>query len=121
MLGWEFFIDRQLDGTSKLEIPRRPLATWETGLSGIDWLKELVNQDQAEFLGGDGYPLRYRAKASVVALKLLAGPPAHRGPLVFGDDYVMAPDYTGDFMIDRAKFSECQPDELLEIEVWDLS
>ncbi len=121
MLGWEFFIDKQLDGASKRGIPRRPLASWKTGLSGIDWLEELVNQGQAEFLGGDGYPLRYRAKASVLALKLLAGPPVHRGPLVIGDDYVMAPDYTGAFTIDRARFSECQLDEILEIEAWDLS
>lgn len=91
------------------------------GLGGLDWLEELVRQGKAVDVGGNGYPCRYKVAAKDVLVKIAAGPPPNDGPFVIGDDYVAPGGWTGNVRIDRAKVSECSPDEGLIIEAWDQS
>ena len=58
-LGWEVFISRQVEG-------EETLAVYQAGFAGLKWLDELVKVGKAEDLGGNGYPMRYTAKASVI-------------------------------------------------------
>ncbi len=123
MLGWHIFISRQALAKSpdNPEGTESTLASWEAGLGGLDWLDALVKEGRAVYLGGDGYPVRYTATAAGVVSKLSAGPPRHEGPLVFGEDYVMAGGWVGDVRVDQSRLAECSPDEELLIEAWDLS
>jgi hypothetical protein len=72
-------------------------------------------------LGGNGYPKRYTLTASVFAAALKDGIPKHKGPDVFGDDYLLLGVWTGNATIDLELIKALSPDELLEIEAWDQS
>jgi hypothetical protein len=122
MLGWGINIWRQIDDTTKGFRNRNGfVAGWEATLEGIKWLDALVANGQAADLGGNGYPLRYTATASVIARQLANGPPNHPGPVTIGDDYCLPSGWTGSFEIDQAELAKCSPDEVLSIEAWDLS
>ncbi len=122
MLGWDISIWRQIDPPSTAARERRGfIAGWETTLEGIKWLNALVAEGKAVDLGGDGYPLTYKAPASVIAAQLAAGPPKHPGPVTIGEDYVLPSEWTGKLEFDESELAKCLPDEVLLIEAWDLS
>lgn len=97
------------------------LATWETGLGGIAWLRNLTEEGKAAQLSTGGYPNRYTAKAGDVLPLLADGPPAHAGPTVIGEDYVMPSHWIGNVIMHPGKIAACPPDQLLTIEAWDQS
>ena len=114
MLGWEIFVDRQN--------PQQQVARWRTGVLGARWLGELVKEGKATDLGGNnGYPDRYQVAARVLLPILASGPPAHDSPLVIGDDYVLPPGWNDRLQFDRTVAEACDPNEILNIEVWDQS
>jgi len=122
MLGWGINIWRQIDPASTPARERRGfIAAWEAALGGTKWLDALVVQGKAVSLGGNGYPLTYKAPASVIASQLATGPPRHSGPVTVGDDYFLPSGWTGDFKLDQSELAKCSPDEELIIEAWDLS
>jgi hypothetical protein len=122
MLGWAIDIWRQIDPPSTPARKRRGfIAGWETALEGIKWLDRLVAKGKAVGLGGNGYPLTYKAPMSVIASQLAKGPPRHPGPLTIGEDYFLPSGWTRDFELDEFELAQCSPDEESLIEAWDLS
>jgi hypothetical protein len=122
MLGWWISIERNDKDVSPSDSRTEGvLATWETGLNGLEWLKGLVQNGQAVCLGGNGYPLRYSATAAAIAAAVASGPPRHGGPFVIGEDHYAYGGWTRGVKIDHARLAQCRADEILMIEAWDLS
>lgn len=119
MIGWWIVIAQQTPAERDAGADQKAatLANWETSVSGIDWIENLVEEGKATQLSHGGYPDRYTAFARDVLPLIDGGPPAHKGPTIFGDDYVMPGDWTGNVMIDREKITACLPDQILTIDV----
>lgn len=122
MLGWFIIISTQTpEERDAGSDPEQNLATWEAGLFGADWLKNLVSHGKALQLSFSGYPMRYTAAAGDVLPLIAAGPPTHKSPLVIGDDYVQPPGWSGNANIQHARIASCRPDQMLTIDAWDQS
>jgi hypothetical protein len=125
MLGWHISVYRQRDGGGEpatfesSEGPR--LAVWQTDVSGLDWIDDLVKAKKAIDLGGNGYPMRFTAHAEDVIPQLVIDPPHahHTWILQVGD--VVGPEWAGRTVIDDELVDNCRPDEWLLIEAWDES
>ncbi len=124
MLGWNIYIRKNITAIGNEELAQNPeylLAKWTTGLGGLDWVDELVKEEKAIYLSGNGYPVVYISSAENILSKIKAGPPPHKGPLVVGEDYFTPSGWVSEFEANREMFSECSPGALLIIEAWDLS
>jgi hypothetical protein len=122
MLGFDIEIYKFTDGMeiTSLKIDKPILARWSSGgFSGLDWIENLVSEAKAEDLGGNGYPLYYKAKAQFILEALALDVPKNKGQTIIGDDYVMPSDWRSD--IDTSKIAKCDPDQQLIVEAWDLS
>jgi len=97
-----------------------PLASWMVDTGGLKWLDELVTRGKAE-QGGNGYPLWYCAKAGDVLPLITNGLPEHEGPFVIGEDYVLPGAATWDIEIDTEQIRICDPEQMLQIDAWDMS
>lgn len=125
MLGWHISVYRQQDeGTSPAtaETPEgKRLAVWQTGLGGLEWLKELVKAGKAIDLGGNGYPCRYTALAQHLIAELVDNPPKANQNWTFDQGDVLLEGWEGKTVIDRAAVADCRPDEWLLVDAWDES
>ena len=122
MLGFDIEIYKFTDGIdiTSNKIDKPILARWSSGgFSGLDWIENLVSEAKAEDLGGNGYPLYYKAKAQFILEALALDVPKNKGQTIIGDDYVMPSDWRSD--IDTSKIAKCDPDQQLIVEAWDLS
>ena len=122
MLGFDIEIYKFTDGMdiTSLKIDKPILARWSSGgFRGLDWIENLVSEAKAEDLGGNGYPLYYKAKAQFILEALALDVPKNKGQTIIGDDYVMPSDWRSE--IDTSKIAKCDPDQQLIIEAWDLS
>ena len=122
MLGFDIEIYKFTDGMdiTSLKIDKPILARWSSaGFRGLDWIENLVSEAKAEDLGGNGYPLYYKAKAQFILQALALDVPKNTGQTIIGDDYVMPSDWRSE--IDTSKIEECAPDQQLIVEAWDLS
>jgi hypothetical protein len=92
MLGWHISVYRQQnDGSSSASFGAAHgtrLAVWQTGLGGLDWIYELVEQQKAIDLGGNGYPLEFTAMMTHLKGRLLEGPPGAR-PVLYSNFHSM--------------------------------
>ena len=124
MLGWMISYYRQEVPSSSPATFKTAqgteLAVWQAGVGGIGWLDSLVKRGDAVLLGGDGYPLRYTAKV-LDLLPVLRDIPFENKVWVAGPQDILLSGWKGRTTIDQAKFSQCQPDEWLIVEVWDES
>ena len=123
MLGWQVYINRrptrdEFASESSLN-DETLLATWVTGINGLDWLRALVKSGQASDLGGTGYPHSYTAEAKVLLPLIASLPKKHSGPIVIGDDYVHLGGFNESIKIHQARIDACPVDEVLSIEAWD--
>ena len=120
MLGWDVQVFRRHesrpDATGEL-----PLASWQTGVSGLRWLDDLVQRGQAVDLGGNGYPNRYSIAANVLIPIISAGLPANDNPVVIGDDYFLPKGWSSKVKLNRQKIAECPAEAQLLVEAWDQS
>lgn len=122
MLGFDIEIYKFTDGMdiTSLKIDKPILARWSSGgFRGLDWIENLVSEAKAEDLGGNGYPLYYKAKAQFILEALALDVPKNTGQTIIGDDYVMPSDWRSE--IDTSKIAKCDPDQQLIVEAWDLS
>lgn len=122
MLGFDIEIYKFTDGMdiTSLKIDKPVLARWSSGgFRGLDWIENLVSEAKAEDLGGNGYPLYYKAKAQFILEALALDVPKNKGQTIIGDDYVMPSDWRSE--IDTSKIAKCDPDQQLIVEAWDLS
>ena len=122
MLGWFIIIARQQAGGSAGAKDTQTLATWETGLGGLDWIDALVNQGKATRESAGGYPTRYIADAAAVLPILLAQqvPPQRQFGAVGNDDAVPA-ERVSRVLFHTDRIALCSHDEPLIIEAWDQS
>jgi hypothetical protein len=122
MLGFDIEIYKFTDGMdiTSLKIDKPILARWSSGgFRGLDWIENLVSEAKAEDLGGNGYPLYYKAKAQFILEALALDIPKNKGQTIIGDDYVMPSDWRSE--INTSKIAKCDPDQQLIVEAWDLS
>ena len=123
MLGWWFIVSTQTPEEQDEAVRNKTasLARWETSINGIKWVQKLVDDGKATQHRANGYPNRYTARAGDVLPLLANGPPAHTGPTVLGEDYVMPGNWSGNIVFDHDAIAACPPDETLTIDAWDLS
>ena len=119
MLGWAVIIFRE-EGSGHLGDPHR-IADWTVGPYGIKWLNRMVEDGTAQFLGGNGYPLKYSALWKDLLPELLNQPEGHTGPTVIGEDYVMEPGWKGKMTVNKETVARCLPDDRVTINCFDLS
>lgn len=123
MLGWQIYIATK----SPEELPAGPyqtdylLASWTTGLNGIDWLTALVKEGKAIEPSNGGYPWQFAAKASVILPLIADGPPTYTGKDVIGDDYYIPVGWIGEGRFNAELAAKCLPDDMLYIDAWDQS
>jgi len=124
-LGWNISIHRQQnDGTEPASFESAegpPLAVWQTGLHGLRWIDDLVNQRQAIMLGGNGYPFRYTALARHIIPQLRGDPPKAKSIWTFDKGDIITSQWLGKTTKDQEAIDACRPDEWLLIEAWDES
>ena len=125
MLGWEVLVYRESDYL-KAEAENDPaggvpLIRWSTGIGGLKWIDELVQDEQATDLGSDGLLAKYSVPASVFVPIIRKGLPKNEDPPVFGDDYYIPPGWNGKVRILEEKVGALANDETLIIEAWDQS
>jgi hypothetical protein len=124
-LGWHISVYRQRnDGSApaSFESPDgRRLAVWQTGISGLNWIDELVRQQRAIGLGGNGYPLRYTAMAREIIPQIRGEPPAAKAVWTSDPGDIILPGWLGKTTQDFEAMDACRPDEWLLIEAWDES
>lgn len=104
MLGWWFVI--YPEGADQKEAT---LASWETGIDGLNWIKPLVCAGKAVQTRNDGYPNWYIVKAAEV-LPLLAD---------LGGAEPRTKKYNLNLRSDN--IAACAPDTTLVIHAWDRS
>jgi hypothetical protein len=125
MLGWHVSVYRsRTDGAGPGggRGGGERLAVWQGGLGCLDWVDRLIATGDAVSLGGDGYPLRYKGRASAVVPVVLDGPPgAHEVWPLAPEDVIDPAKWEGRTVVDRAVAEECDPDEWLIIEAFDES
>ncbi len=124
-LGWHVSVYRQQnDGTAPATF-RAPqgarLAVWQTGLYGLRWLDELVTQDKAIALGGNGYPLQYTAQASEIIPHVRGEIPEANAVWSADPGDILLPWWDGRTKRDPEAMAACRPDEWLIVEAWDES
>ncbi len=122
MIGWWIVIaqetpeDRDANPDKKIGV----IASWESSLSGLDWLDQMTKLGKATQLTKGGYPTRYIAFAKDVLPLIKDGPPKHDDMEIIGDDYVMPNGWSGNITMHLAKIATCPPDQILTIDAWDL-
>ncbi len=124
MLGWWITIIKgdRLDPLNHMNFPtERILATWEIGLFGLDWAYQLDKEGKViEILAG-GYPCIYAGLAKDILPAISGGIPSTNSPLTLGDDYFRLPGEVSEVRINHELVRQCDPNERLFIQAWDLS
>jgi hypothetical protein len=125
MLGWHISVYRQQNGgTSPASFGAEHgtrLAVWQTGLSGLDWIDDLVKQQKAIRLGGNGYPLEFTAMTTHLKASLIDGPPCANEKWTSGPGDILLEGWAGKTIKDLEALDLCRPDEWLLIQAWDES
>ena len=121
MLGWYFGVYPQTVHATGLNEKDHRLASWEVGLNGAQWIKDLCKIGEAVDLGGNGYPNRYVLTAAALRRARQHGVPKHDSPPVIGDDYFLPSGWIGKVELDRERLNGLAPQTLLAVEVWDQS
>ena len=122
MIGYSISVYEFVEGMDITSISNdnEALATWTSGgFDGLDWIDNLVSEAKAEDLGGNGYPIYYKAQAQVVLQALATDTPKNKGQTIMDDESVMSSDWRA--KIDTSELAKLKPNQQLIIEAWDLS
>lgn len=114
MGGWSVTVVRQsVEDYGRNPDREKVLAYWTVGHTGIRWINELVGRGEVRQVKDGGYPNIYTAPARVIAPLLASDePPSGTTIRMFEPREVS---------IKRDELSNCPPDEMLTIAVWDQS
>ena len=96
------------------------IAVWQSGVSGLRWIDEIVESGAAIAVSTQGYPSVFCAKALDV-LPRLDSPPDANEIWLSGPDDILGVGWAGRTAIDPGAVAACAPDEWLLIEAWDES
>jgi hypothetical protein len=124
MLGWIISIYRKksrltLPATAK-SVQGEQLATWQSGLWGLQWMDELVESGKGIQLQRGGYPNLYTGRSKDILPRISDPPDVHTS--WFCGPYDLAGDgWEGRTVIDATAIARCSPDEWLIIQAWDES
>lgn len=122
MIGYSISIYEFVEGMDITSISNdnEALATWTSGgFDGLDWIDNLVSEAKAEDLGGNGYPIYYKAQAQVILNALAMDTPKKEGQTIMDDENVLSTDWRS--KIDTSELAKLKPNQELIIEAWDLS
>lgn len=125
MLGWHISVYRKPGHRSEPAqfdtAADARLAVWQGGLAALGWIDDLIRDSNAQSLGGDGYPLRYTARAEHVVPVILEGPPDANETWHRDATDIVTEQWAGRTVIDHDAIAACEPSEWLLIEAWDES
>jgi hypothetical protein len=99
---------------------RERLAAWQTGLSGLERIEQLV-ESRGVTLGGDGHPNMYLLRARDLVTQIEKGPPHETLRWSSGEPDVVLHMWEQRATIDETALRSCDPSEWLLLEVWDES
>ena len=122
MIGYSISVYEFVEGMDITSISNdnEALATWTSaGFDGLDWIDNLVSEAKAEDLGGNGYPLYYKAQAQVILRTFALGTPKNERQTIMDDENVMTSDWRS--KIDTSAIAKLKPNQQVIIEAWDLS
>lgn len=119
MLGWLVIVSTS--SSEESNVSDNVIARWEVGPGGTNWIEKLVRSGKAEQQSFSGYPSRYIARAGDILPLLAEGPPAHTGPAIFGDDYVLPANWRGQVTMYSERIQSCTNESMLTIDAWDQS
>jgi hypothetical protein len=122
MIGYSISVYEFIEGIDITSISNdnEAVATWTSGgFDGLDWIDNLVSEAKAEDLGGNGYPIYYKAQVQVVLKALAVDTPKNEGQTIMDDENVMTSDWRS--KIDTSEIAKLKPNQQLLIEAWDLS
>jgi len=123
MLGWHISVYRQTNGGSEPAVAgadrSQKLAVWQSGLLGVEWLDALVQASDAIYLGGNGGPSQYTARAKYINPALVPKPPHSRDAWFHDHDDILTDKWIGKTFIDTQAIEECSAEEWLLIVAWD--
>lgn len=88
MLGWHINVFRTNALTHVVydaSTDETCIASWSTGMKGLNWLNKLANENKILDLGVNGYPYRYSAKASEIIPIISSGIPTPNEPIIIGE------------------------------------
>ena len=135
MPGWSISVYRLIDSNEIREALAHPaderplnfdpptrerLAVWQTGLSGLERIEQLV-ESRGVTLGGDGHPNMYLLRAGDLVTQIGKGPPHETLRRSSGEPDVVLHIWEQRATIDETALRSCDPSEWLLLEVWDES
>jgi hypothetical protein len=125
MLGWHIAVFRQADGgaapaTAESAMGTR-IAVWQSGVKGVVWLRNLIEDGEAIQLLGGGYPDLLTTTAAHLLSRILDGPPEARFHWALSSHDLITDNWEGRTLLDHAALEDCRPDEWLLVVIFDES
>jgi hypothetical protein len=97
------------------------MAVWQSGVNGVAWLNDLIEDGEAIQLLGGGYPDLLTATAAHLLPRILEGPPEARSPWAASSHDLTTDGWEGQTLLNHAALEDCRPDEWLLVEIFDES
>ena len=115
-----------IETTGSADVPEstdadQRLATWQTGLGGLDWLDPLVSSGRAVATSRGGYPETYLIPCRDFMALLNEGLPHERPAWGTDPGDILSDRWLGRTTINDDTLARCDPDEWLLVEAWDES
>lgn len=108
MSGWWVVVDprspAERDASDDKMSPL--LASWEAGVSNMQWLKDLVREGKATQHSFNGYPNRFTVRVRDCAPFIIGGPPQTSGR-------------NTNVTVHADRFSMLPTEHMLTVDVWD--
>ena len=115
-----------IETTGSADVPEstdadQRLATWQTGLGGLDWLDPLISSGRAVATSRGGYPETYLIPCRDFMALLNEGLPHERPAWGTDPGDILSDRWLGRTTINDDTLARCDPDEWLLVEAWDES
>jgi hypothetical protein len=115
-----------METTGSAEVPKQTdddprIATWQTGLDGVDWLTQLVANGRALSTTRSGYPDTYTIPCRDFITRLDEGLPGEHATWVASPHDIIVGSGPRQTTIDTETLALCDPNEWLLVEAWDES